>query len=177
MTAIAKSGISKYKVLLINHSHTPIPEPHSVSEAILIPEWKDVMQQEYDALSRNNTWTLVPRLADVHPITSKWLFRVKYNKNDSVEWYKARLVARRFQQQAGVDYFHTFSPVIKPVTLRVVFSLAVTRGWSIQQVDINNAFLNGDLHKTVYLEQTEGFVSDTNPPHVCKLLKALYGLK
>lgn len=94
----------------------------------------------------------MPRSADIQPITSKWLFRVKYYKDGSVESYKARLVAGGFQQQAGVDYFHTFTPVIKPDTLRVVFSLAVTRGWSIQLVDINNAFLNGDLHETVFLE-------------------------
>lgn len=96
----------------------------------------------------------------------KWLFRVNYYKDGSVERYKTRFVARGFQQQAGIDYFYTFSPVIKPVTLRIVFSLAVTRGWSIQQVDINSAFLNGKLKETVYIEQPESFVDSTHPSHV-----------
>lgn len=58
-----------------------------------------------------------------------------------------------------------------------MFSLAITKGWSIQQVNINNAFLNGELRETVYLKQPEGFVSSVHPNHVCKLVKALYGLK
>lgn len=94
-----------------------------------------------------------------------------------MERYKARLVARGFQQNAGVDYFQTFSPVIKPLTLRIIFSLTATKGWNIQQIDINNAFLNGLLKETVYIHQPEGFVDQSKPHHVCRLVKALYGLK
>lgn len=115
MVTRAKTGIHKPKVLLLNSSHTALPEPHSVSKALTQPEWKTAMQLEYDAILHNNTWTLVPHTSDIQSITTKWLFRVKYNKDGTVERYKA-LVARGFQQQAGVDYFHTFSPVIKPVT-------------------------------------------------------------
>lgn len=86
-------------------------------------------------------------------------------------------MARGFQQNAGIYYFDTYSPVVKPVTLRIIFSLAVTFGGDIQQVDINNAFLKGDLQETVYISQPEGCQSSSRPDYVCKLSKALYGLK
>lgn len=174
MVTRAKSGIQKPRIFL---SSVPVAEPVNVSEALQVPEWKAAMESEYAALIKNDTWKLVPYEAHMNMISTKWLFRVKYNKDGSVERYKAQLVARGFQQHAGVDYFHIFSPVIKPMTLRVVFSLAVTRGWKIQQVDINNAFLNGSLKETVYIDQPEGFHSASQPHHVCKLVKALYGLK
>lgn len=105
-------------------------------------------------------------------ISIKWVFQIKYYKDGTIERYKARLVAKGFQQHAGVDYFHTFSLVIKPLTLRIVFSIAVTKGWKIQQVNIDNAFLNGHLKETVYIEQPEGFIDQSKPTHVCKLSKA-----
>lgn len=176
MVTRSKSGISKPKVYSSNVSD-PIPEPDCVSQALVIPEWKAAMEDEYNALLRNNTWVLVPQTPDMNLITTKWLFRVKYTKDGRVDRYKARLVAKGFQQTAGVDYFNTYSPVIKPQTLRLLFTLAVSRGWVIQQVDINNAFLNGELKETVYIQQPEGFRSPSSPNHVCKLIKALYGLK
>ncbi|KAK6131582.1 hypothetical protein DH2020_034596 [Rehmannia glutinosa] len=110
-------------------------------------------------------------------ISNKWVFRVKYNANGDVDKFKARLVARGFEQTAGVDFHETFSPVIKPCTIRLIFTLVVTNQWSIQQIDVNNAFLNGDLKETVYMSQPEGFADSLHPTYVCKLQKALYGLK
>ena len=91
--------------------------------------------------------------------------------------HKARLVAKGFQQTPGVDFFETFSPVVKASTIRIIFTLAVSRGWEIQQIDINNAFLNGNLHEEVFMSQPDGFVDQAKPTYVCKLHKALYGLK
>ena len=91
--------------------------------------------------------------------------------------YKARLVAKGFQQTPGVDFFETFSSVVKASTIRIIFTLAVSRGWDIQQIDINNAFLNGDLHEEVFMSQPDGFVDQAKPTYACKLHKALYGLK
>lgn len=98
MVTRAKSGITNHKIILLSSSHTPIPELHSVSMAIVKPEMKNAMHLEYDALIKNNTLTLVLRTADIHPITSKWLFRVTYNKDSPMERYRARLVDRGFHQ-------------------------------------------------------------------------------
>ncbi|KAK6120654.1 hypothetical protein DH2020_045604 [Rehmannia glutinosa] len=106
------------------------------------------MKAEFDSLLAKNTWTLVPCTPDLNVISNKWVFRIKHKVDGSVDKFKARLVARGFEQTAGVDFHETFSPVIKPCTIRLIFTLAVTNQWSIQQIDVNNAFLNGDLKQT-----------------------------
>ncbi|CAJ2642451.1 unnamed protein product [Trifolium pratense] len=109
-------------------------------------------------------------------IGCKWIFRVKENPDGSVNKYKARLVAKGFLQTPGFDFTETFSPVIKPVTVRIILTLAVTYRWSVQQIDINNAFLNGLLQEEVYMSQPAGFEA-SDKKLVCKLHKSLYGLK
>ncbi|KAH9747507.1 hypothetical protein KPL70_004741 [Citrus sinensis] len=105
----------------------------------------------------------------------KWVFRTKYNTDGSVSKYTARLVAKGFHQTAGIDYSETFSPVVKSLTMRLILSLTVMQGWKVRQIDVNNAFLNGDLSEDVYMIPLEGFVSKED--YICKLNKALYGLK
>lgn len=85
------------------------------------------------------------------------MFRVKPNADGSLDKLKARLVAHGFEQLAGVDYMETFSPVVKFTTIGLIFTLVATRRWNIQQIDINNAFLNGDLEEDIYMEQPKGF--------------------
>ena len=119
----------------------------------------------------------VPYTSDMSLVNNKWLYRIKYNSDGTISRYKARLVAKGYQQVAGLDFFETYSPVIKPCTIRVIFTLAATHNWDIKHVDVNNAFLNGQLKETVYMKQPEGFISNEYPSHVCKLNKALYGLK
>lgn len=135
------------------------------------------MNEELAALAKNQTWTLVPYTPELNVVDSKWVFRVKQHSDGTVQRYKARLVAKGFQQTPGLDYFETFSPVVKASTIRVILTLAITYGWDIQQVDINNAFLNGELHEEVYMTQPPGFKDPNRPNHVCKLQKALHGLK
>ena len=108
--------------------------PSSVSEALTDSNWKKAMMDEYQALLKNNTWELVPAADNHHIVSNKWVYRVKYKADGTLDKYKARLVAKGFQQTAGVDFFETFSPVIKPSTIRVVFTLAVTHGWDIKQI-------------------------------------------
>lgn len=110
-------------------------------------------------------------------VSNKWVFRVKHNSNGSVASYKTRLVARGFQQIPGLDFFDTYSPVVKTATIQVIFSLTASNRWDIQQVDINNAFLNGDLQEDVYMQHRSGFVDPEKPSFVCKLHKAIYGLR
>ncbi|GKB27736.1 ribonuclease H-like domain-containing protein [Tanacetum coccineum] len=101
----------------------------------------------------------------------------KFNADGSLSRYKARLVANGRSQQLGIDCYDTFSPVVKPATIRTVLSLAVSRNWPIHQLDVKNAFLHGHLSETVYMHQPPGFVDPHHPDYVCHLQRSLYGLK
>jgi hypothetical protein len=110
-------------------------------------------------------------------VGSRWVYKIKRRSDGSIERYKACLVARGFTQQEGIDYSKTFSPVIKQATVRLVFSIAVSCGWKIHQLDIHNGFLSGVLDEEVYMKQPPGFVDSILPSLVCRLHKSLYGLK
>ncbi|RVW39002.1 Retrovirus-related Pol polyprotein from transposon RE1 [Vitis vinifera] len=135
------------------------------------------MNREYQALLRNNTWSLVPPPSSAHIVGYRWIYKLKYHPNGSIDRHKARLVAQGFTQTPGIDYFDTFSPVVKPCTIRLILALAVSFQWPVCQLDVENAFLNGDLEEEVFMTQPQGFVNPTYPTYVCKLHKALYGLK
>uniref|UniRef100_A0A8R7VAY3 Reverse transcriptase Ty1/copia-type domain-containing protein n=1 Tax=Triticum urartu TaxID=4572 RepID=A0A8R7VAY3_TRIUA len=135
------------------------------------------MREEYDALMRNNTWCLVSRPAGANVVTGKWIFRHKFHPDGSLARYKARWVLHGFTQQAGVDYGETFSPVVKPATIRAVLSIAADKSWPIHQLDVKNAFLHGHLAETVYCHQPSGFIDSAKSSHVCRLNRSLYGLK
>jgi hypothetical protein len=135
------------------------------------------MQEEFDALTLNQTWTLVPSPPGANIVSGKWIFRHKFNSDGSLSRHKARWVVRGFSQQAGIDFDETFSPVVKPATIRIVLSLSLTNNWPIHQLDVKNAFLHGHLNEVVYSQQPSGFNDPQHPTHVCRLLKSLYGLK
>jgi hypothetical protein len=110
-------------------------------------------------------------------VTGKWVFWHKFLPDGALDRYMARWVLRGFTQQHGVDYGETFSPVIKPVTVRMVLSVALSHDWPILQMDVKNTFLHGILTETVYCEQPSGFVDSSHSDYVCHLNKSLYGLK
>ena len=152
-------------------------EPRTITQALKSPVWRQAMDEEISALLKNNTWDLVPPSPSQNVVTCKWIFRIKKDQNGNITKYKARYVARGFNQRAGIDYSETFSPVVKPSTVRLVLSIAVSNGWSLRQLDINNAFLQGTLTDDVYTIQPPGYADSKFPHYVCKLNKALYGLK
>ena len=134
------------------------------------------MDKEIEAFEVNNTWTLAPLPPGKTAISCKWVYRIKYLPYGSIERYKARLVAKGFIQKLGLDYSETFSPIAKSVFVRIMLSLAATKGWFLHQMDVNNAFLHGDLVEDVYMSLPPGFHSK-GEGLVCKLNKSLYGLK
>ncbi|KAJ4816146.1 hypothetical protein LUZ62_028712 [Rhynchospora pubera] len=152
-------------------------EPTTFSQANSHIEWRQAMAKEIEALAANKTWTLVPPPIDRPVIGCKWVFKIKRKADGTIERYKARLVAKGFHQQEGVDYFDTFSPVVRPTTIRVILAIATSQHWSVRQLDVNNAFLHGDLTEQVFMSQPPGFHDENCPNHVCLLSKSLYGLK
>ncbi|XP_071687786.1 uncharacterized mitochondrial protein AtMg00820-like [Rutidosis leptorrhynchoides] len=153
MVTRSKAGIfkPKYRVNLAYLSHTRLhhallttKEPKGFKSAAKDPAWFEAMREEMTALGHNQTWDLVPRPKHANVVGSKWVFRTKYNANGSVDRLKARLVAQGFTQIPGIDYSATFSPVVKSSTVRIVLSLATLNKWSLHQLDVKNAFLNGN---------------------------------
>ena len=146
-------GLVKYplsKALLTVQDSLP-HEPNCRTEAAKHPEWRKAMNTEFTALLKNRTWTLVPPKPHQNLVGCKWVFRVKRHADETIERYKARLVAKGFHQRHGIDYNNTFSPVIKPITIRTVLSIVVSSNWIIRQLDVTNAFLHGLLSEDVYM--------------------------
>nr|KYP41064.1 Retrovirus-related Pol polyprotein from transposon TNT 1-94 [Cajanus cajan] len=164
-----------HKTFLTNLNSTQTPS--SVSEALSDSKWKHAMDVEMEALNKNRTWELVTLPPGKKPVGCKWVYAVKYRANGTIERYKARLVAKGFTQTYGVDYLETFAPVAKMNTVRVILSLAASYDWDLQQFDVKNAFLHGDLEEEIYMELPPGYNGQVAAGTVCKLRKALYGLK
>ena len=176
MVTRRKAGIVKPNPRYANIA-TVDDMPRSVRSALRDPAWFQAMQEEFDALRRNGTWELVPRPLRAHVITGKWIFKNKFHADGTLERRKARWVVRGFSQRPGLDFDQTFSPVVKPATIRTVLHLAAARDWPVHQLDVKDAFLHGDLTEQVYYQQPSGFVDPTMPNAVCLLRKSLYGLK
>ncbi|GJU77811.1 ribonuclease H-like domain-containing protein [Tanacetum coccineum] len=177
MVTRAKAGIFKPLERMNCHVTTTSPLPRSHVHALRDPNWKEAMLDEYNALITNGTWVLVPRPTNVNVVRSMWLFKHKFNADGSLSRYKARLVANGHSQQQGIDCDETFSPVVKPATIRTVLSLAVSREWPIHQLDVKNAFFHGHLTETVYMHQPPGLVDSVHPDYACHFQRSLYGLK
>ena len=154
-----------------------VREPETFSEAAKDPRWIEAMNEEMQALRKNETWDLVPTSPHKKAIGCRWIYKVKYNADGSVNRYKARLVAKGYAQTHGVDYEETFAPVAKMTTVRTVIAIAAAKGWHLHQMDVKNAFLQGELEEEVYMVQPPGFKSSIHPKAVCRLKKPLYGLK
>ncbi|KAM2714488.1 hypothetical protein EV2_044230 [Malus domestica] len=151
-------------------------EPSSFSQAICDPHWRLAMEEELAALAANRTWSLQPLPPGKKPVGCKWVYKIKFRSDGSIERYKARLVAKGYSQIEGLDYRETFAPVAKLTTVRLLLAVASVQQWHLHQLDVNNAFLHGDLEEDVYMSLPPGF-GRKGETRVCKLHKSLYGLK
>ncbi len=133
-------------------------EPTCFEQAIRNPKWDNAMDEEMATLDANVTWELVALPKDKKTIGCKWVYKVKHNVNGSVNRYKARLVAKGYAQTYGIDYEETYSPIAKMTTIRAIIVMAVTKRWSLHQMDVMNVFRHGDLHEEMYMEQPLGYV-------------------
>lgn len=151
--------------------------PWNINEAKSSPEWNQALNSEIDSLKRNTTWTLVPRTPKLNVLNCKWVYRLKHDENGNVTCYKARLVANEMRQIHNINVQDTYASVIKPSTIRIVLSLAVSKGWDLRQLDVSNAFLHNVLEEDVFMNQPPSFLNKNFPTHVFHLQKSLYGLK
>lgn len=162
-------------------SITSVTAPKTFQEAILLDEFKGSMRSEMQSLEDTGTWSICQLPTGKHPVGCKWVNTYKFNPDGTVERPKSCLVAKGYTQLEGLDYLDTFSPVAKLGTFRMLLGLAAAKNWSMQYLDISNAFLNGDLDEEIYMTIPQGYTELTGrspPPNsVCRLHKSLYGLK
>jgi hypothetical protein len=149
----------------------------NIHEALTNPKWTQAVKEEMEALQKNGTWTLVPLPKGKKTVGCRWVFSIKHKADGSIDRYKARLVAKGYTQTYGVDYQETFSSVAKLNSVRVLLSLAANLDWPLHQFDVKNAFFHGDLEEEVYMDVPPGYTTTSEVKVVCKLQRALYGLK
>nr|GEV24854.1 retrovirus-related Pol polyprotein from transposon TNT 1-94 [Tanacetum cinerariifolium] len=152
-------------------------EPKNFKQAMTEPSWIDAMQEEIHEFERLEVWELVPCQDNLFLIKLKWIYKIKKDESSGVLKNKARLVAQGFRQEEGIDFKELFAPVARLEAIRIFIANVAHKNMTIHQMDVNTAFLNGELKEEVYISQPEGFIDQDNPSHVYKLKKALFGLK
>ncbi|GJV68666.1 retrovirus-related pol polyprotein from transposon TNT 1-94 [Tanacetum coccineum] len=152
-------------------------KPKSYKDALTKSCWIKSMQEELNEFERLEVWELVPRPDCVMVITLMWIYKVKLDELGGVLKNKARLVARGYRQEEGIDFEESFAPIARLEAIRIFIAFAAHMNMVVYQMDVKIAFLNGIMREEVYVSQPDGFVDLENPNHVYKLKKVLYGLK
>ncbi|GJS42122.1 retrovirus-related pol polyprotein from transposon TNT 1-94 [Tanacetum coccineum] len=152
-------------------------EPKNYKDALTQACWIEAMQEELNEFERLEVWELVPRPDKVMVITLKWIYKVKLDELGGILKNKARLVARGYRQEEGIDFEESFALVARLDVIRIFLAYAAHMNMIVYQMDVKTTFLNDILREEVYVSQPDGFVDQDNPNHVYKLKKALYGLK
>jgi hypothetical protein len=154
-----------------------VDEPNTFAKAEHHQQWCSAMIEEIDSIMSNKTWRLVPLPPGHHPIGLNWVFKLKKNVAGEVIKHKARLVAKDYVQQQGMDFDEVFAPIARIESVRLLLALAAQEGWPVHHMDMKSAFLNGELAEEVYVYQPPGFIVDGQEDKVLRLDKALYGLR
>lgn len=152
-------------------------DPLSYKDAAQSAKWRYAMDSEIEAIRKNDTWDLTDLPRGAKTVGVKWVYKTKLNEHGEVDKYKARLFAKGYTQQHGVDYTEVFAPVARMDTIRLVLALVAQKGWPLFQLDVKSAFLHGELKEEVYVEQPPGYVVKGAEKKVYRLRRALYGLK
>jgi Reverse transcriptase (RNA-dependent DNA polymerase) len=126
-----------------------------VKESSDWPQWDTAIRTELDQHQKKGTWELVDKLADTVPLTNKWVFVRKRDKEGQVLRHKARLVVKGCGQRPG-DYLETHAPVVRMESIHAILAIAVAKRLKIQQMDVKGAYLNGILKETLYMRQPSG---------------------
>ena len=156
------------------------PDPKTYKQAMRSEDserWKEAMTEEYNSLSKHNTWDLVDLPAGKNLVGSKWVYKTKLNSFGEIDRFKARLVAQGYSQEYGIDFNEVFAPVARYKSIRSLLAVSNQHNLEVHQMDVVSAFLNGKLEEEIYMQQPEGFVDQKNPGKVCRLNTSLYGLK
>ncbi|GJR06336.1 retrovirus-related pol polyprotein from transposon TNT 1-94 [Tanacetum coccineum] len=152
-------------------------EPKNIKEAMADSAWIEAMQEELHQFDRLQVWELVDKPFSKIVIKLKWLWKNKKDKDQTVIRNKARLIAKGYAQEEGIDFEESFAPVARLEAVRIFVAYAAHKSFLIYQMDVKMTFLNGPLKEEVYVAQPEGFVDPDHPEKVYRLRKALYGLK
>ena len=179
LAGITKTSPSNYLNTIQGRPYTII-EPRTYEEAIYglhAREWKAATVREIIALISKGTWKLAQLPRGRAPVTCKWVFKVKYNSDGTVNKFKARLVARGFSQIENIDFHETFAPTLRFESLRLFFANAVKHDMLVEQMDVDNAYLNSDLEEEIYMTVPPGYPKEVPEGVVLRLEKGLYGLK
>ncbi|GJS10704.1 retrovirus-related pol polyprotein from transposon TNT 1-94 [Tanacetum coccineum] len=152
-------------------------EPKNYKDALTQACWIEAMQEELHEFERLEVWELVPPPDKAFVITLKWIYKVKLDELGGILKNKARLVARGYRQEEGIDFEESFAPVARLEAIRIFLAFAAHMNMVVYQMDVKTAFLNGNLREEVYVSQPDRFVDPDKPNYVYKLKKALYGLK
>ncbi|CAI7747436.1 unnamed protein product [Closterium sp. NIES-54] len=153
-------------------------EPASIEEALAGADrevWLASREDEFQSHMENETWTLTNLPPGRKALDCTWVLRVKTDAEGRLERRKTRLVIKGFQQREGIDFQEVFALVSKAPTLRLLLAAAAVCGWKVEQIDVKTAFLYGVVDEEIYMKQPEGY--DDGSGRVCRLNKAIYGLK
>ena len=135
-----------------------VGEPQTYKEVVNSTEslmWKKVINSETGSILHNHTWELVDLPPGCKPLSSKWVFKRKRKIDGSIDKYKARLVIKGYKQTEGLDYFDTYSPMMRINSIRMVLAIAILRDLEVHQMDVKTTFLNRDLNEEIYMEQSK----------------------